>query len=33
MMMMLVSYDIGHDYDDDMIMIGKYKQSQSYTPL
>ena len=34
MMMMLVSFDIGHDDDDnDMIMIGKYKQSQSFTPL
>ena len=33
MMMMLVSYDIGHDYDDDMIMIGKYKHSQSFMPL
>jgi len=37
MIMMLVSFDIGHVYkhddDDDMIMIGKYKQSQSFTPL
>ena len=38
MMMMLVSFDIGHVYkhdddDDEMMVIGKYKQSQSYTPL